>query len=205
MGSTAIAEERRTQIIEAALRVLLREGITEATTRKITAEAGVNGATLNYYFGSKDNLLMAVLEKILREGEALIWQSVRTDQGLRATIENYCRFMWSFVEQTPQLQLIQYELSVYAIRHPPSSWLVKQQYEWYCRVVEAVFRAGSGATSEADTMLFADLAQFVVAAMDGLLLQSLADRDSTRAKRGLERLITAATAMVPDNKSSREG
>ncbi len=203
MGSTAIAEERRTQIIEAALRVLLREGIAEATTRKITAEAGVNGATLNYYFGSKDNLLMAILEKILREDDALIWQSVRTDQGLRATIENYCRFMWSHVEQTPELQLLQYELSVYAIRHPSSSWLVKQQYEWYCRGVEEIFRKGSATTADADTTLFADLAHFVVAGMDGLLLQFLADHDSTRAKRGLERLITAATAMVLDDEASR--
>jgi hypothetical protein len=112
--------------------------------------------------------------------------------------------MWSLVEQTPQLQLLQYELSVYAIRHPASSWLVKQQYEWYCRVVEAVFRKGSSATADADTTLFTELAHFVVAGMDGLLLQFLADHDATRAKRGLERLITAATAMVLSDESGSE-
>lgn len=196
MGSTAIAEERRAQIIDAAIRVLLQEGIVEATTRKITAEAGVNGATLNYYFGSKDKLLMAVLEKILRETDVAIWSSVRTDQGLRATIESYFQVVWSYLEATPALQLLQYELSLYAIRHPESAWLAKWQYEWYCRGAEAIFRKGCTAGNETSLIPLADLASFAISSVDGLLLQFLADRDSIRARRGLERLIIAATRMA---------
>jgi AcrR family transcriptional regulator len=204
MGNTAIAEERRAQIIEAAIRVLLQEGIVEATTRKITAEAGVNIATLNYYFGSKDKLLMAVLEKVLRETETVIWSSVRTDQGLRTTLESYFQVIWSHVEVTPELQLMQYELSLYAIRHPESAWLAKWQYEWYCRGAEAVFRKGSTTGNEVSMIPLADLACFAVAGVDGLLLQFLADHDTTRAKSGLDRLITATLALALGHDPSKQ-
>jgi AcrR family transcriptional regulator len=199
MGNTVIAEERRAQIIEAAIRVLLQEGIVEATTRKITAEAGVNVATLNYYFGSKDKLLMAVLEKVLRETEAAIWSSVRTDQGLRTTLESYLQVIWSYVEATPELQLLQYELSLYAIRHPESAWLAKWQYDWYCRGAEAVFRKSCDTGNETSLIPLADLASFVVAGVDGLLLQFLADHDAARARCGLDRLITATLVLALGN------
>jgi AcrR family transcriptional regulator len=205
MEATPVAEERRAQIIEAAIHILLQEGIAEATTRKITAQAGVNGATLNYYFGSKDKLLMAVFERILRDTEAAIWNAVRTDQGLAATIESHCRTVWSYLEQTPEVQILQYELSLYAIRHPESAWLVKWQYEWYCQGTEAIFRQGCGTGNEVSVIPLADLASFVVAGMDGLLLQFLADRDTIRARRGLDRLISAALALALDNDTIQPG
>ncbi len=71
MGGAETAKERRAQVIEAAIGVLSHESIGEATTRKITAEAGINGAALNYYFGSKNDLLLALLGEILQQEEEL--------------------------------------------------------------------------------------------------------------------------------------
>ena len=51
-----IGADRRTEILEAAIRVLARDGIAQASTRKLAAEAGINQATLLYYVGSKDEL-----------------------------------------------------------------------------------------------------------------------------------------------------
>ena len=43
-----ISSDRRTEILEAAIRVLARDGLAQASTRKLAAEAGINQATLLY-------------------------------------------------------------------------------------------------------------------------------------------------------------
>ncbi len=50
-----------TKILEAALKVIEREGISATTTRAIAAEANVNIAAINYYFRTKDQLVKAAL------------------------------------------------------------------------------------------------------------------------------------------------
>ncbi len=58
----AKAETRET-ILHAASRVFSRRGYAGATTRAIAEEAGVNEVTLFRHFGSKKNLLVAVIER----------------------------------------------------------------------------------------------------------------------------------------------
>ncbi|AXC51303.1 TetR/AcrR family transcriptional regulator [Paracoccus suum] len=59
---TAERADPRSRIISAALEVFAAEGFELATLRAITDKAGVNIAAVNYYFGSKDELLRTVLE-----------------------------------------------------------------------------------------------------------------------------------------------
>ena len=56
----------RERILDAAERLFGDRGIVATSLRDITAEAGVNVASVNYHFGSKDALLADVLERRLR-------------------------------------------------------------------------------------------------------------------------------------------
>jgi AcrR family transcriptional regulator len=60
----ALAESSDTaaRILEAAFRRLASDGYARLSTREIAAEAGVNHALIHYYFGTKDKLLIAVLD-----------------------------------------------------------------------------------------------------------------------------------------------
>lgn len=49
------------RILEVAREVFAERGVKEATVRDICARAGANVAAVNYYFGSKERLFMAVL------------------------------------------------------------------------------------------------------------------------------------------------
>lgn len=53
--------EARTQVVEAAWRVVAAEGVQGATMRAIAAEAGVTTGFVTHYFDDKDELLAAVL------------------------------------------------------------------------------------------------------------------------------------------------
>ena len=57
-------DERRQLLVEAAIRVMARDGVAKATTRAIAAEAGMALAAFHYSFRSKQELLENVLEAI---------------------------------------------------------------------------------------------------------------------------------------------
>ncbi|MDD3839830.1 MAG: TetR/AcrR family transcriptional regulator [Clostridia bacterium] len=57
----------REQIIEAALEILSKKASFQLTTREVVEKANVNIAAVNYYFGSKDNLIEQAIEFLLKK------------------------------------------------------------------------------------------------------------------------------------------
>src|SRR6201986_5447039 len=55
--------DKKDQILDVAEKVFSELGFEGASTRTISAEAGVNMAMLNYYFGSKEVLFLAVFNR----------------------------------------------------------------------------------------------------------------------------------------------
>lgn len=60
-GPVDRTEDPRDRIIAAARAVFIEQGFDLATVREITLRADVNVAAINYYFGSKDELISEVL------------------------------------------------------------------------------------------------------------------------------------------------
>jgi AcrR family transcriptional regulator len=196
MARSEVSEERRAAIIAAAVRVLAREGITETTTRKIATEAGVNQAMIGYYFGGKDELLYAVLQEMMRKTGEIAGATLPLRQGFAASLAGAVEAFWEHVEQSPELQVMQYELTLYALRHPESSWLAKSQYEGYCAIVANLIREVSDRNGETPAEPFDALARFIVGGLDGLILQFISDHDVARAHGDLQRLIAATLALA---------
>lgn len=59
----AAVEDRREQIIEAALRVFARKGFNRSTNKDIATEAGITPGLIYHYFESKEELLKAAIEE----------------------------------------------------------------------------------------------------------------------------------------------
>ena len=60
-------KNRKDRIMEAALRIFAEKGFQNATITEISKEAGVSEATVYEYFGTKEDLLFAIPEKITNE------------------------------------------------------------------------------------------------------------------------------------------
>jgi AcrR family transcriptional regulator len=54
-------------ILEAAITILARDGYQSLTARHVAEEAGTNLALINYYFGGKQGLLLAVYDVLERQ------------------------------------------------------------------------------------------------------------------------------------------
>jgi AcrR family transcriptional regulator len=59
MGHT----DTKKRILDAAEKLIARQGFYATSLRMLTREAGVNLAAVNYHFGSKEELLKAVIER----------------------------------------------------------------------------------------------------------------------------------------------
>ena len=57
-----VVEDRREQIIDAAMRVFAQKGFVRATNKDVAHEAGITAGLIYHYFESKEALFMAVIE-----------------------------------------------------------------------------------------------------------------------------------------------
>lgn len=208
MSRNAGGEERRAAIIQAAVQVLARDGLAETTTRKIASEAHVNQAMIGYYFGGKDELLYAVLQDMMRRTGEIIGATAPLDRGFAEAVAAAIEAFWEHVRQAPELQVLQYELTLYALRRPESAWLAKRQYEGYCGIVAQLIEAVCVATNTTTAQPPEAIARFIVGGLDGMILQFISTRDTERAQQDLQQLI-AATQMLSlsqqDDVSTRAG
>ena len=62
-----VGQTTRDAIIEGAYALLLHEGVGGISTRRIAARAGVNQALVHYHFGSVDQLMVEVLNRLAIE------------------------------------------------------------------------------------------------------------------------------------------
>lgn len=62
-GGLSIREANVEAFLDAAERVLVRDGAAGISTRQLATEAGQNHGLVHYYFGSVDELLLQVLER----------------------------------------------------------------------------------------------------------------------------------------------
>jgi AcrR family transcriptional regulator len=62
-GARSIREANVTAFLDAAERLLVKEGAAGISTRRLADEAGQNHGLVHYYFGSVDELLLQTLER----------------------------------------------------------------------------------------------------------------------------------------------
>ncbi|WP_193045366.1 TetR/AcrR family transcriptional regulator [Mycolicibacterium baixiangningiae] len=88
---------RRAQIIESAIDVIAEAGWAQTSIRKIADRVGVAMSAVLYHFGTKDNLVDAIIEHMYRSALAVVVPAVDAESTaagkltayIRATIEYY--------------------------------------------------------------------------------------------------------------------
>jgi AcrR family transcriptional regulator len=85
-------EERRTELLEAARRLFVRDGFAEVSVSRIVRDIGVAQGTFYYYFDSKEAALDALIATYVREVAARLAEVAR-DEGLdpRRALERMVR------------------------------------------------------------------------------------------------------------------
>ena len=67
-----LSVDRRTQLIEATIDVIYRDGLSRLTLAKVAQQAGLSTSIVNFYFKTKEQLLLETLNAVSQEYEAAV-------------------------------------------------------------------------------------------------------------------------------------
>jgi AcrR family transcriptional regulator len=70
---------RREQIVEAAVQIIVHQGLPSLSLSKIERAAGMKRGQLTYYFPTKEDILLAVFDRLLQ----LMYQRIEESEGPR--------------------------------------------------------------------------------------------------------------------------
>ncbi|MEU3407779.1 TetR/AcrR family transcriptional regulator [Streptomyces sp. NPDC006670] len=178
--------ERRTQLTEAAIRAMTRDGVARTTTRSIAAEAGVSLSVFHYCFDSKQALLEAVIEAITAHSLTVVREAIRPKPTLRETIRAGFQAYWDHVCAQPGEHMLTYELTQYALRRPGFEHLARRQYALYRGTYAELIRQLGRDTGAVPRVPVGVLAGYLAAMTDGLTLGLLVLGDEKGAAEILD-------------------
>ncbi|MEU2184356.1 TetR/AcrR family transcriptional regulator [Streptomyces thermolilacinus] len=113
--------ERRTEIAEALLRVAGRRGLHAVGMRDVAAEAGVSLRLVQYYFETKEKLLLYGLQRLAeRFGQRVAARvaAAGDDPGPRATVEAILMAALPTDEESRTFHLVHTSYAVLAVTEP---------------------------------------------------------------------------------------
>lgn len=120
------ADERRAQLVESAIAVAERGGISSVTIRAVAEDAGVSLGVVHYCFESKEALLTAMSQALVRSLSESMHHAFREAsnagdlqglRGLRILLHSGLSGMWPLIESTPHRQILTFELVTHSLRH----------------------------------------------------------------------------------------
>ena len=132
----------RRSILEAVVTCIEKYGIDKVTTRKIAVEAGTNLASINYYFRSKENLFLAVLEEsyaqIRKAERALDLEHRDPREALRRLVD----FTWDYYLAHPEFLTLLNSENLHKGRHVRRSKRVRELHSPLVDTLRGILRRG---------------------------------------------------------------
>lgn len=86
-GEQARAIEKRAAILNAAIELLLSEGLRGVTHRQVAAAAGVPVGSIGYYYSTREKLVVTCLEKLFDERRRAFTQAMEGDVDLKDPVQ----------------------------------------------------------------------------------------------------------------------
>jgi AcrR family transcriptional regulator len=190
------AAEHRSAIVTATVRLMVREGVAQASTRRVAAEAGVAQATIHYVFGTKTELYRAVIERVTSNLVAAVDAGLAPHPHWTEDVTVAAQAVWRIVESDASTALLLVELTAYALRDPDLRDLAEGLYDSYHRLAENAVAVLVERSGRELLIGVEEVARLVVGGLNGLVLSFLVHGDRDRSRRDLENLVTSLTAVA---------
>ena len=189
-------EQRRSELVDAALRVIDRDGIRAATTRAIVAEADMPLGSFHYVFRSRNAMLRDLIAVVVDQERRVASDALRAGGDIRAIVRSALQAYFDLVVADPSREQAMFELLHYALRTEELADLPAAQYRTYRSAALDLLDAGAQRAGVRWTMPLEDVARLVVTVTDGLTLGWLADRDEAAAGRIMDAAADALAALT---------
>ena len=200
---TRVGDLTRDRIVDAAYRALLKQGYHQTSMKDIAAEAGVAPGLAHYYFETKEDLLVAVIERACSpldqawesERERLGGASPSREQGLAQAVAGF-QFARDEIHKFLDLHRLIFDMFGVGLHNPRIAAAVarfindrRQDIALIVRSVVAALPAAPASDPDA-------IAAALWGSMNGIVLQKLVDPtfDSDAALDALSEMAFALAA-----------
>lgn len=183
------ATERREALIEAALRVMERDGLTAGTTRAIVAEAGMSLASFHYAFASREELLRELVQRVIGRELAAAMGEWSPEAGLAACLRAAADGYLAHLQAAAGQEQLMLELTLLAVRRPDLQPIAREQYRSYVRAATQLLELAAELTGASWRRPVPELARLLITLVDGATTTWLVDRDTPATRAVFEAAI----------------
>ena len=182
-----VSEERRNQILEAALRVFARLGFHESRMDDIAQESKLSKGALYLYYKSKDAIIAAILrfffEQEFKRLQAFV--AIEREESVTEQILSLTRELTTAMDWMQQLMPIAFEFYAIAGRNQDVRQFLKGYYADYRKELARLIERGieRGEFREVDAQATATT---LVALFEGLALLFFVDKEAVHWKEQIE-------------------
>jgi len=166
----------RQKLLDAAQRVLVREGVTGVSVRSVAAEADVYLAAVYYHFGNKQELLGSLMRQVYETAvDNAATEAKKLPPGMprvRYVLEWWLKY-W-----TEETDLIFFEVLGYVLRHEAQLEDLRRFYRhWTDLLMDVLADVGRGTVLEGRPLAVLLRVFIDGTAIDRLVQESSADRE----------------------------
>jgi AcrR family transcriptional regulator len=192
-----VSEERISQIVTAAEDVFTQKGFAEARMDDIAEETGLSKGTLYNYFKSKDDLIIAILDRIFQREFRVFDEMDYSKIGATESINIFVDTVAKDIKLMLRLMPIAYEFLALAFRNKTVQKALKLYVNRYMNILVPIIENGiaSGEFKEVDPK---EVAIAMGAVLEGTILiwvydKSLVDPE-THIRSGMSLLLEGVQA-----------
>jgi AcrR family transcriptional regulator len=198
VARTKRGERTRNHILEVTRKLFAQPGFRGVTLDQIAEETGTAKSSILWHFGTKEHLLLEVLDGIMRELEASYRQihtkNLPLEKKLRLLIKDYVRLM----EQYPESGTVFFGMLFDAELINTIRDRVKEMYREYRELIlHHLTDSGIRATEH--------LAAAMTALFDGLFIQWYLDPQAVDMQKVLESVVIPLEALASRDSTKGAG
>lgn len=197
-------EDRRAQLVDAALRIAARDGVEAVTVRGVAHEAGVSLGTVHYCFEDKDDLLRAMGRSIALVASEPVRDSLAAGTDFRTIAHAAAEGLWEGLKPRRHMRLLTFEFATAGARNRAlrdvAQTHLDQTYDMTQGILDKVAEA-AGVTYRTDSRF---LSRLVAGFIDGIEIAWLIDQDDDAAIASFHALADFVTTYVVEPGAPQE-
>lgn len=174
MTKIDVANERKNQIVRATVDCITKFGYHNFSMQDVARTAGVSKGIIHYYFLNKDDLMMAVLDRVSSDIEKVLQEGMDLSEDPRKKLEVFIKVCLEVVRSTREFYQVNMDFWTQINQKDDVRKVIAKHYKKFRETCARVIKDGAekGVFRAVDPL---EYSSFIVASVDGISLQWLFD------------------------------
>jgi AcrR family transcriptional regulator len=190
-GSQLRADRTRALVIDETIRCILEEGFAAASAKHITERAGVTWGVVQYHFGDRDGLLMAVVDNGFAELAEALRELPAAAENVRDRAEFIVNAAWEAFSSPTSMAALEILIATRAMRDIRAS-------EHLAALGTTFAKLGRHIGEGLDARHAATLGNLIWATLRGLVAAAMVVPEPPDTRRERRALVDMITRYIDD-------